>query len=352
MRTLSFLVLAGAASAQGFVSPAIFARMEGNTWSSAGIGARAAPARLLQIHEDVPAGSVSALLLRRDGQTSTDFPSLSLVCSIHMSTATTTAAQPDATFANNHGSDRRTVAANQIVQLPATQHDGFAAPFAYRLPLSTPYQHQATGPLCFEVELVTTSSNTTLFFDAASSSNSNPGGLTDTVGQGCRSSGGTARATLNGSFQPNWGARTMTLALNGHGLPQTALGVLALGDSRTQWGALTLPFELPGTASAPSGSCYVLNSMVVTLPQFTTATGTMTASLGYRPHPSMRGRDFYLQMVAPDAAANAWGLVTTNGMEFHPWAPWTSVPIGTVEATNLGATGTVRRNHGQIVRFD
>ncbi|MEZ5964808.1 MAG: hypothetical protein R3F56_13265 [Planctomycetota bacterium] len=355
MRTLPILLVPSLAStllAQAYVSPQFFTRMEGSSWSNAGLGSSSAPSRMLQIHEDLPARSVAALSFRRDGQTTTASPAFSLVCSVFMSTAATTAAQPSATFDSNHGGDKRSVAANQVVQFPASAHDGFGAPFTYRLPLPSPYQHSGSGPLCFEVQMITTSATSATYFDAASASNPNPGGLTEAVGQGCRRSASSSRASLSGSFQPNWPANSMTLAVNGNSLPLTQLATLAIGDSATQWAGLTLPFELPGTASAPSGPCSILSSMLISLPQFTTANGTATASLGYRPHRSMRGREFFMQLVVPEPAANAWGLVLTNAVRFHPQAPWTAVPIGQVAAANLGATGTVRANYGQIVAFE
>jgi hypothetical protein len=353
MRTFpTVLLLAGAATAQAHVSPAIFTRMEGSTWSAAGLGAASAPSRLLQVHDDVPARAIAALTFRRDGQTTTSYPAVSLLYTLSMSTAATRAAQPSATFDANHGTDRRVVVNNGVVQFPATTHQGYAAPFDYRLPLPMPYQHTGTGPLCFDLQVTTSSSNSTMFFDAATGVNANPGGLTELVGRGCRRTATSSPATMSGSFQPNWPASTMTLALNGSSLPPTTLGLLGLGDSTTQWAGLTLPFELPGTATAPSGPCSLLSSMLITLPQFTNNNGGFSASVSYVPHPSMRGRNFYFQMVAPDAAANAFGLVLSNSVRFHPYAPWTTVPIGSVDAVTLGGTGTVRANSGQIVAFE
>jgi hypothetical protein len=346
------ILLAGALSAQAHVSPSFFLRTEGSSWSSAGIADATASARLLQVHDDVPARTLTALAFRRDGNTTGDFPSLSLVASLSMSTALTTAAAPDRTFDNNHGADRRTVLATQLVQLPAVAYDGFGHAFDYRIPLATPYTHGGIAPLCWELQVVSRSSSTTLWIDAVAGSSTNPGGDTRSFGNGCRVAASRPRALLSGSFQNNWAQSTVAFAYSGSSLPQSQLATLTLGDSASTWGPLTLPIELPGTATAPSGACTVYNSVLLTIPQFTSATGTLSATVAFPAHPSLRGRNLYSQLLVPELTANAYGFVLTNAVQFHPYAPWTTVPIGTVSGAGFGATGTARASFGQVVRFE
>lgn len=337
--------------AQGQVSPAFFARTEGSSWSSAGLGDPTAAARLLQVHEGLAAGAITALAFRRDGNTTGDLPAMSLVLSMSMSTAATTAAAPDRTYDTNHGGDRRSVLGAQLVQLPAVAYAGFAHPFDYRVPLPTPYSH-AGGALCFDLQVVSRSSSTSLWLDAVTGASTNPGGDTRSIGLGCRVAASRPRATLSASFQSNWTQNSMGFAYSGTSLPVSQLAVLTLGASVTNWGPLVLPIELPGTASAPSGACTVYADVALTVPQFTSSSGSLNATIAFPAHPSLRGRDVYSQVIVPESAANAFGLVLSNAVQFHPYAPWTTVPIGTVTGAGFGATGTARANFGQVVRFD
>lgn len=345
------LCTASTLAAQGQVSPSFFARTEGSSWSSAGLGDPTAAARMLQIHEGLAAGPVAALAFRRDGNTTGDLPAMSVILSMSMSTAVTTAAAPDRTYDNNHGGDRRSVLAAQLVQLPAVAYAGFAHPFDYRIPLPTPYAH-AGGALCFDLQVVSRSSSASLWLDAVAGANTNPGGDTRSIGLGCRVAASRPRAALNASFQSNWTQSTIGFAYSGSSLPMSQLAVLTLGSSITTWGSLALPVELPGTATAPSGACSVYADVALTVPQFTSSTGSLSATVAIPAHPSLRGRDVYSQVIVPEAAANSFGLVLTNAVQFHPYAPWTTVPIGTVTGAGFGATGTARASFGQVVRFE
>jgi len=354
VRLTSSLVFLSCATlaAQAYVSPSHFTRVEGNNALALGVGLGTAPGRLLQVHDDMAARSISAFAFRRDGQDTSDHLPFSVVMTLAMSTARTTAAQPDATFDANHGTDRRTVFTNQFLQFPAVPYAGFAHPFDYRVPLATPYQHGGGGPLCIDLQIVTRSSSAYYFLDAASGQEPNPGGDTRLLGEGCRVSAMSSRALLLGGFVPNWPTGLMTLSFTGSYLPPATVAALTIGDSATQWGPFPLPFELPGTATAPSGPCTVMNSVLLVFPQLVDAMGGLSATLGYAPHPSMRGRNLYTQLVAPAPTANSWGLVLSNGVEFHPAAPWTAVPIGLVELAGLGGVGNATANSGQIVRFE
>ncbi|MEZ5963689.1 MAG: hypothetical protein R3F56_07570 [Planctomycetota bacterium] len=45
-------------------------------------------------------------------------------------------------------------------------------------------------------------------------------------------------------------------------------------------------------------------------------------------------------------------MVLSNSVQFHPWAPWTPVPVGMVDPQGLGNSGSPRGNQGMMVRFE
>lgn len=88
------------------------------------------------------------------------------------------------------------------------------------------------------------------------------------------------------------------------------VGLLLIGDSRTQWGALPLPFDL--TPFGMTG-CRLYSSIVLQL------AGKGMGSEARFPlaipnDASLRGAELFLQYLGLDARANPAGLVTSNGL--------------------------------------
>jgi hypothetical protein len=135
--------------------------------------------------------------------------------------------------------------------------------------------------------------------------------------------------------------------------PKDGVAVINFGISRTNFGPLPLPLELPGTATAPSKACTLYNDIVFGLPVFTNSTGGATLNIALPATPEMNGFSLYVQALAADAAANAFGLVLSNQQAFQWVAPYGKVPVGHVSANGtLNADGTVWANNGLIVKFE
>ncbi|MCA8970119.1 MAG: hypothetical protein KDC95_10060 [Planctomycetes bacterium] len=94
--------------------------------------------------------------------------------------------------------------------------------------------------------------------------------------------------------------------------PKNSAVVLGLGFSNTVWGALNLPFDLkPFGASG----CTLSVALDVTGVAATNGAGEASAAVPIPNDKTLAGAKFYVQFLVPDAAANTFGLTTTNGVE-------------------------------------
>lgn len=136
-------------------------------------------------------------------------------------------------------------------------------------------------------------------------------GQTTTYGMGCR----TSRVSILGhavarlAAEPNIGTE-VDLELNG--APFSAPGVLFVGGSMTTWQGIPLPVDLGFLGMAP---CRLLAAPDVTTPVFTTAAGLASVRLAIPFDRALVGQSTFSQYAALDAAANAGGLVTSNGAQ-------------------------------------
>ena len=159
--------------------------------------------------------------------------------------------------------------------------------------------------------------------------------------------------SLSGSSSTNWASSLAQLSFTLASAPKSGVAVINFGASRTAFGALPLPLELPGTANAPSKACTLYNDILFGLPAFTTSAGAATVNLAAPATPDMNGFSLHIQALTPDAQANAFGLVFSNQQSFHWVAPYGKVPVGQVSANGtLNADGTVGANAGLIVKFE
>ncbi len=353
---LAGLVLCVPAAAQPFVSPSSFATTEGPFFETFAIGGTATPAVHLAVYDEMAgrAGVIKGVAFRRDAvAANTTLPASSMLVSVFLSTAQTTASNPSATLAANHGSDRAAAARFALVSFPQTVPTGFAEPFDYRLPFSTPFAFGGGGPLCVEIVVHSRTQPSAIWFDNTGGANPNPAPAFARYGTGCITTGSTLPVEIQPSASGNWAGNAISLRLNGFRLPKSSLVSIALGTSQTAFGPLPLPFVLPGTQSAPSGACTVLTDYLLTIPTFTDAAGNFTFSIGMNVTPNFSGLTILSQVVAPDATANSFGLVFSDGARHHIVAPHPASPIGTVYvAGSQGPTGTVRKNSGLVVEFD
>lgn len=351
-------VLAAATTAQ--VSPAYLAKAEGNYYANQPFGnSNANGYRYLQIHDDLKGKSqlIRGLAFRREGNaTNTPFMAFSIRLSIHCSTAATTAATVSTTFDANHGGNKQTVLANQVVLFPPTQPGYCPMPFDYALAFSTPYAFDgANGGLCWEVAITQqTNLLTNVYFDFHYSQSTNPQAETDTFGEGCYHSTRfrPAAATCTTSF--NWPAETGTLYLNGSELPPTSVVVGIIGFSRVSYGPFPLPWTFPGSATSYSGPCNLYCSLDLLLPGGANTNGDAQVSLPIPLDPAtMNGLLLYGQFLAPDQVTRAaipW--ISTNGTIWNFVAPYGLTPGAYVLASSTYATtGSVEKNRMYVTEL-
>ncbi|MGE0144781.1 MAG: hypothetical protein AB7T19_15965 [Planctomycetota bacterium] len=354
---LAFVVaLCGGLGAQSVVHPTHHTAAEGLTGNVQPLGSGTTPARVLQIHDGLPAGSIRGMALRLDSTHTAAVAGFSAFVEVHMSTAVTTPGAPNANFDANHGADRTVVLPPRVVQFPSVEHGVLPKPFTHALTFTTPFNYTASGPLCWEIRITSRSTTASFSLDQATA-NGNPAPVATNFGTGCAVSGNTQRMTLNGSGFANWSAGTMQFSYLGSSLPRSSVVFLNFGVSTTSFSGLPLPFELPGSASAPSGACTVYHDIVSQLPVFTSASGSLVSgtNLAITVGPALHGANLFSQVMALDSSANAFGVVTSNAVQHHIVAPLPtgSVGVGMVDRTGSSLpTGTVAANRGAIVRFD
>lgn len=361
MQTSLFAALCVAAmtptlAGQVVYSPANFATAEANTVGWGGLGIALSPSVLLSIHDELQGTprTIRAVSVRRDGITNPQsYPAASWLVSVFASTAVTTAATPSATLAANHGADKKTVAQFVLVQLPASTFSGPEAPFEFRIPFTTPFQFGGAGPLCLEIQVHSRSHTGTYYLDYATGQSTNPAPAFVTWGVGCNATGIGSPMSLAPNSTANWPGAAASLGYHGTSMPASGLVTLLLGGSRTTFGGLQLPFELPTTASGTSGPCSIYNDVLITIPALTTATGTLTLHVGFTATPVLNGVSLFGQVLTLDAAANPWGMVTSNGVQHEILAPYGAIPIGTVNSDNtIGPTGVPLPNQGYVMKFE
>lgn len=358
LRLLPIVSLVSSALAQGFVSPAHFTLAEGNTYAYIGPGSTTTPDRILQVHDDLKgtARTLSSFAFRRDAGLNSplyDYLPYTVICDIFASTAATSAATVNANFDSNHGSNKTQVSTFGITNFPATKHRGAGQPFEYRILFGTPYAFDGANGLCLEVRFNSKTNTGNAYMDFQNLTvDANPPAYTEYTGTGCKTTGSNTPMFLQGGSTPNWPSNSLSLSWSGTSLPKSSLVYLCLGGSDTTWGALPLPLPLPGTNSAPSGTCTVYCDWSVVIPVTSSATGSLTQSFGFPANTSYNGQSVYSQVAALDSAANFIGLVTTNRVQHQVIAPFTTLPVSIVYAQGgLPVTGTVLKNQCYPIRF-
>ena len=303
------------ASAQGtIVSPAVWASAPGNDYlyHPLGTSRNSSPAmRFLALHDDMmgkPA-VLKGLALRPEERFATVATTVTM--EVRVSTAAAPFAAASMTFDSNHGADKRTVVpASTPFSYPAypafTALPPKPAPFVFTVPFATPFVFLGGGGIAWEM-LISSRSNVSAFqLDAARLPFEEIGAI---IGIGCFSSGVGVRPTAFVKVS----AATGTVTLGSGYLRPLAAGTVVLGASAVQWGALTLPWDIPGTASSYSGVCRINNDWIVDFPQLTTALGELNVTFPLALGPGSLGLQTYHYGLILDATANAAGVVTTQG---------------------------------------
>jgi hypothetical protein len=350
MRFQFSLWFALALPAQGFVSPAHFAAVEGTGSSTLPFGTQALPARYLQVHDGVPAQTITGLAFRHD-TSGTSRPAFTLTVDVWLSTAVGAAASTVVAFDANHGGDKRHVVVNRSVTVPASDPAQLPGAFLLELPFDPGQDFAFAGggaSLCWEVHVIANSSlAVNVPFDAVltqASTAASPGLQGTRAHTGCLATGRTqpmAIAPLNSAV--DWATGIATQRVSGQQLLANGILAWASGTGATTWSGAPLPILLPTGAGAPSGPCTLFTDPALLTVGIASATGTAALQLQYVVTPALHGVRLPVQLIGLDAAANALGLTTSNLVVQQLVAPYpVDLGIRRVYAVGgLAATGTV-----------
>ena len=137
---------------------------------------------------------------------------------------------------------------------------------------------------------------------------SHPGPSYVTFGQGCAGGAGIPTLALAPGQLPSIGASFDVVLSN---LPASGPVFGLLGNSRTSWPPLTLPFDLTGIQMT---GCTLYTNIVVAVP-LSNIGGSATWTLAVPNHPGLLGLALYQQAFVADSGANPFGATTTNAGE-------------------------------------
>lgn len=347
---------AGLAAQNFVVSPPQFATAESNSANDNPLGSNSPLVRYLQIDEALPQRPLAIRgIAFRGNADSNSYPVFRVELDLGVSSPNASAANPSPTFSANHGRSGALVVARRILSFPSRPASrSLPLPFDYQIPFDAPFT--VNGAICWEMKIYGRSNNSQVSFDAIdpTSSGANPMPAILGFGSGCIATGRTSPMTASGTLTVDWPNGNLRIGFGATQAPANALCLVALGFSSSQWAGLPLPLAIPGSESGSSGRCFVQNEL------FTTIAGNSNASGIFFPPemnlpltPSHHGLAFFHHVVAFDAAANPFGVVTSNGMARQLIAP--SPNPGVSRVAFLGshqATGIVNVGSGLVTRYD
>lgn len=357
-RASASLILLVGAGLVAQTSPRHFALAEAPASTRSPLAIVATLSRTLQIHDDLPIrrSSIRGLAFRRDGTRRETFDALSLNLSLSMSLGST--ATPDPVFDQNHGTNRVQVVAPRQFNFPQRPPvNTLPAPFDYVVLFDAPFvPGLLLRPVVWDL---TKHSGTTPVTPPAFDFVGNAGDADPEVteylfGTGCLATGRSVpMSPQNGSNGfSNWPGGTIRFNLNGVNGPANAAAAAFLGLSNVTFGALPLPFELPGSSAAPSGRCSILNDAVLVLPLLLNVIGAGGTFVDLAVNPSMHGATLFHQVVAVDPPANPMGIVTSSALGRQIVAPYAPVNVGRVEKIgSTGPSGIATPNAAVVVQF-
>jgi hypothetical protein len=349
------LLFAGLLSAQ-FVSPSHYANAEGTGNNVFPFGNTTVPFRFEQVHDNVPAMTISGLAFRHNAAT-TVYPAHAVTIDAWISTAAFTSATATADFDTNHGTDKVQVATGVAYNHPASDPRCVPGDFILRYPFSSAMFAFAGSPasVCWEVHVTAKTQTTSIVHDAISGTAvANPALAVGRGGLGCIATGRTTQMLATGTSTMNWAGATGTLTVNTSNGPANAPVFHFIGVEKVACSGLPLPIELPGTSGGASGPCY-LHTCYLGGPVNSgraTATGTWSSAFPVPANPWNHGFTLLSQIVALDTPANNWGLVTSP-LVAHNWvAPCPASDVARIYLSGaLGNPGTLSLSASLVTRF-
>lgn len=365
MRTLPLtaLTLAGLLPAQQlpYVSPAHFTGAEGGSNNVYPFGATQTPFRYQQIHDDVPTMVISGIQFRNNvTPAGTQFAAFDVTIDAWISTATVPSASAGATFDLNHGVDKIQCVTNRTITIPANDPSAIPHPWTLDIPFDPSVVFAFAGApasLCWEVQLTARTNTVNTPLDAVSgagTTNVNPTLQSSRWGTGCRATGQTQpMLATQTNTSMNWPASTGAFSVSASQLQSNGFFVWVNGLDTTVWSGIPLPAVIPTSTGAPSGTCTLYTDLFFLTVAQASGSGAATLSLQYAATPVLHGFRVYTQVLGLDAAANPFGLTTSNAAVQQIIAPYTvPFPVARIFLLgSLGATGTVGTDYGLVTRF-
>lgn len=350
-------VFAAASAAQAIVLPAHFATVEGTGSSTLPFGFATLPVRYLQVHDGVPATTLTSLAFRHDTSGAVRMP-FQLTVDVYVSTAAGASMATTATFDANHGADKLHVVTNRTLTVPG--NDPAQLPGAFLLDLSFDAGVQFAfggGSLCWEVVVTANSATSSMPFDSVltqGTTPTSPGMLGTRTGLGCLATGRTQPMALSPANSPvDWAGGQATLVVNASQLQANGLVAWASGSNLTSWAGVPLPLSLPTSLGAPSGECRLYTDPLVLTPAVASAFGGAQLQLVLPVSVALHGATVPTQLLGFDPAANALGITSSNVVVQQLCAPY-ATNLGVQRVYAVGGTpaiGTVDANNPLIVRL-
>lgn len=338
-------MLALAASAQSHVSPVHFATVEGTSNTMLPFATPSLPCRYLQVHDQLPASTLHGLAFRYEANNGVH-PGFSVTLDAWVSTAATTAATTSMVFANNHGPDKVQVVTNRTIVVPANDPFLLPSPFALDVAFDPGVIFTFAGggaALCWEILVTGHTNSSGALADAVfalSSFAGNPPPAGTLAGSGCLATGRTLpMSAVPGNSPMTWATGTGNLRVNGTQLQGNGAIAWITGTNIATWAGLPLPLPIPTSAGAPSGTCTVYTDLAALTLATASASGTAALTIPFAAVPALHGVLVYTQVLGLDAAANPFGLTTTNLVAQQIVAPY-ALPLGISRLYRIGATGT------------
>jgi hypothetical protein len=333
-------------------SPTEFGNAEGPNNNVYPFGNTTVPFRYSQIHDDVPFMLITGMAFRHNWN-ATAYQAHTLTMDAWLSTAVTPSSGMSTTFDNNHGPDKTQVIINRTYSHPASDPSNLPGQFVLDYVFDVPFVFAGSpASLCWEVQITAKTLSGNVIHDSVSGSSAtiaaNPPIAIGRFGTGCLASGLGNPMTAVAAQTTDWLAGSATMTTNGSNLLPNGVTLFITGADKTSAGGIPLPFTLPGT------SCTVYNEMLVATAVIASATGTGTNAITFPPLPAYHGLTFYTQIWGLDAAANPFGLTTSNAAMHHIVAPYTvPLPVKRVYLlSSLGPTGSTETyGYGLVTKF-
>ncbi|MFY9341273.1 MAG: hypothetical protein WAT39_02205 [Planctomycetota bacterium] len=335
-------------------SPVHFGGAEGPANNVYPFGITTVPFRYSQIHDDVPLMVITGMAFRHNWNP-TAYPVHSITMDAWMSTAVTPATGMSTTFDNNHGPDKIQVVFNRTYTHVVSDPSNLPGQFVLDYPFDVPFVFLGGGAsLCWEVQITAKTNTGNIVYDAVSGAASTTTGPTNPpialgrFGTGCVSTGQTNPMGAAAAQTMSWPSGTATMTVNGTNLEPNGLTFFCMGADKTSFLGIPLPATLPGT------SCTVYSDIILSSLVIASATGTGTNTIPFVPAPAYHGITLYSQIWGFDAAANPFGLTTSNAAMHHIVAPYvTPLPVRRVYASgSLAPTGSTETyTYGLVTKF-